>query len=101
MSAFRRDDDAAAAGLRYESLLRELGRAIDEERWHDVVVVETDTGVLLKGMRVGQGRAGAELTPATRELERAELGRRARAAGDRRGQRRAGLARKIWPWSQG
>lgn len=98
MSAQRRDDDPRNDGWRYEPLLRELGRAIDEERWHDVVVVETDTGVLLKGMRVGQGHAGAELTPATRALERAELVQRARSGGARRGQRRGVLGRKIWPW---
>jgi hypothetical protein len=45
----------------YEELLRVLGHLIDTGDWHEVVVVETNGGVLLKGIKIERGQAGIPL----------------------------------------
>jgi hypothetical protein len=38
------------APLRYEDLLRVIGRRIDAERWHDIVIMQTPSGTRLKAL---------------------------------------------------
>ena len=45
----------------YEELLRVLGHLVDTGDWHEVVVVETNGGVLLKGIKIERGQAGITL----------------------------------------
>ena len=45
----------------YEELLRVLGHLIDTGDWHEVVVVETNGGVLLKGIKIERGQGGVPL----------------------------------------
>jgi hypothetical protein len=88
----------SAERLNYESLLRELGRLIDEERWHDVVVVESDEGVFLKGLRLDHGAPGDVMRPARRVVDYRTLGQEARAGVERREQPKARGLRRVWPW---
>jgi hypothetical protein len=102
MSALPTIDEAqqatGAERLSYESLLRELGRLIDEERWHDVVVVESDQGVFLKGLRLQHGATADTMRPERRVIPYATLGQEARAGVDRRAQPKARELRRVWPW---
>jgi hypothetical protein len=84
---------AGNGDLTYEELLRVLGRLIDDDNWHEVVVTETNGGVLLKGIRLDDSQPGA---PVARLAEhwyaRAELRElSAESIAQRRGAR--GLAR--------
>jgi hypothetical protein len=103
MSALQTADDVQQATsnerLSYEPLLRELGRLIDEERWHDVVVVESDEGVFLKGLRLQQGATADTMRPARRVIPYAMLGQEARTGVERREQPKARGLRRVWPWS--
>jgi hypothetical protein len=58
----------------YEELLRVLGHLIDTGDWHEVVVVETNGGILLKGIKIERGQAGNPFEIYTeRWYSRAEL----------------------------
>jgi hypothetical protein len=58
----------------YEELLRVLGHLIDTGDWHEVVVVESNGGVLLKGIKIERGQAGIPLEiSAEHWYSRAEL----------------------------
>ena len=63
------------AGLyRYEDILRVIGRYIDEHDLHDVVLVQLEQGVLLRGLRrsadARHGRALVEHLFDAEELRR-------------------------------
>ena len=70
---------------------------IDEERWHDVVVVESDEGVFLKGLRLQHGATADTLRPARRVIPYATLGQPVRAGVERRAQPPARGLRRVWP----
>jgi hypothetical protein len=58
----------------YEELLRVLGHLVDTGDWHEVVVVETNGGVLLKGIKIERGQGGVPLEiSAEHWYSRAEL----------------------------
>jgi len=46
---------------RYEDILRAVGRFIDEQELQDVVIMQTEQGVLVRGMQ--RPRVGQRLTP--------------------------------------
>src|SRR4051794_17357569 len=99
LPSYEQDPEATSnARLAYEPLLRELGRLIDEERWHDVVVVESDEGVFLKGLRLQHGVAVDTMRPSRRVIPYATLGQEARAGVERREQPQARGLRRVWPW---
>jgi hypothetical protein len=102
MNALPTVDDAqqttSAERLNYESLLRELGRLIDEERWHDVVVVESDEGVFLKGLRLQHGATADTMLASRSVIPYSTLGQEARAGVERREQPKARGLRRVWPW---
>ena len=76
---------------RYEDILRAVGRFIDEEQLTDVVIVQTETGVLVRGMR--RPHAGTRLasTFCERLFSKAEI-----AAILEEGRRRRGTGSKLF-----
>jgi hypothetical protein len=76
----------------YEELLRVLGHLIDTGDWHEVVVVETNGGVLLKGIKIERGQAGIPLEMSAEHwYSRAEL----LEISIERSARRSGVIRKL------
>lgn len=77
--------------IAYEELLRVLGHLIDTGDWHEVVVVETNGGVLLKGIKIERNQSGNPLeTYAEHWYSRAEL---QDISIDRSGRRAGGIKR--------
>ena len=90
---------AEAAPLGYEPALRALGQLIDDEGWHDVVVVETEHGLLLKGLCAEPDGFGAGIRVMSRLISSVELGHNATRGAARRAAPTASPPRRIWPWS--
>lgn len=76
---------------RYEDILRAVGRFIDEHELQDVVIVQTENGVLVRGVQ--RPRAGALLAPTfcERLFTKAEI-----AAILEEGRRRRGTGSKLF-----
>ncbi|MCS7050334.1 MAG: hypothetical protein NZL87_01825 [Thermomicrobium sp.] len=76
---------------RYEDLLRAVGRFIDDEQLQDVLIVQTEDGILVRGMQ--RPRAGGRLTPTfcERLFTKAEI-----AAILEEGRRRRGTGSKLF-----
>lgn len=49
-------DGAGKLLYRYEDLLRAIGRYIDEHQVQDVVLLQSEQGILLRGFRIGTDR---------------------------------------------
>ncbi len=77
--------------FRYEDILRAVGRFIDEEQLQDVLIVQTEHGVLVRGMQ--RPRPGARLVPTfcERLFTKAEI-----AAILEEGRRRRGTGSKLF-----
>ncbi len=76
---------------RYEDILRAVGRFIDEEQLQDVLILQTEQGVLVRGMQ--RPRPGARLVPTfcERLFTKAEI-----AAILEEGRRRRGTGSKLF-----
>lgn len=76
---------------RYEDILRAVGHFIDEEGLQDVVILQTEAGVLVRGMR--RSRAGSVVTPTLKErlFSKGEI-----AAILEEGRRRRGTGSKLF-----
>ncbi len=76
---------------RYEDILRAVGRFIDEEQLVDVMIVQTETGVLVRGMRRPHPGARLASTFCERLFSKAEI-----AAILEEGRRRRGTGSKLF-----
>jgi hypothetical protein len=47
--------------FRYEDILRAIGRYVDEHGIQDVVLLQLETGILLRGLEPSSGKSGNEL----------------------------------------
>ncbi|MCX7622755.1 MAG: hypothetical protein RMK01_12220 [Thermomicrobium sp.] len=76
---------------RYEDILRAVGRFIDEQELQDVVIYQTEQGVLVRGLQ--RPRPGQRLTPTfcERLFSREEI-----AAILEEGRRRRGTGSKLF-----